>query len=452
MKIKPINPKGTRDFLPEEVAKRNFIFDTIKKRFQLYGFLQIETPVLERIETLQGKYGDEGDKLLFKVLNSGDYLSKVNSADFIEKGEDGSVQLVSKKLTSKIVEKGLRYDLTVPLARYAVQHQSDLAFPFRRFHIGPVWRADRPGKGRYQEFYQCDADIIGTDSLFGEVDLLSLMTETYTALKIQHVIKVNNRKILQGVIESCNLLDKMTLITTIIDKLDKIQWSGVQEELKKLNIPDADLNLLMDYMQVGDLNQLAVKLANNPMGMKGIEELKFVMQKVDGATIEYDITLARGIDYYTGFICEVKCTNAEMGSIGAGGRYDNLTSVFGGQNMSGVGVSFGVERIYDIMEEQGLFPATIFNSTKVLITNFDQESQAAGFDLLRWLRTNNISSEQYPSSGKLDKQLKYANNKKIPFVILLGSNEIANNTYTVKNMDSGEQRELKRDEILSFLN
>ena len=450
-KIKPALSKGTRDFLPEEVAKRNFLFDTIRKVFLKYGFQQIETPAIERLETLTGKYGEEGDKLLFKILNSGDFL-KDTPADLLNEKN-------SRETLKHIAEKGLRYDLTVPLALYVVQHQEHLAFPFRRFHIGPVWRADRPQKGRYQEFYQCDADVIGSESLYNEIELVSIFSEVFQFLKFDNVeFKISNRKILAGLAEVMNANDKFTALTIAIDKLDKVEKEKVLADLQLDSFDEQQIKLLDEYLSISGNNEeklekLKTFFSSNETALTGIKELEFVVNSSQPATgnsqLSIDQTLARGLNYYTGFIIEVKNHSGSLrSSIGSGGRYDNLTEMFGGRNMPGVGISFGIERIYDIMEELNLFPADITQGTKVLLAYFDEPAQQYAFKLLQQLRAAGIPSEMYPSVSKLAKQLDYANKKRIPFAIIIGSEEVESGILTFKNLNEGTQEKLTMEQVV----
>lgn len=452
IKIKPFLHKGTRDFLPDEVEKRNYIFDCIKHYFKLYGFAQIETPAIERLEILTGKYGEEGDKLLFKILNSGDYLQKIDWNEM--SNESGSESKYNyKKLTGKISEKGLRYDLTVPLARYVVMNQNSLIFPFRRFHIGPVWRADRPGKGRFQEFYQCDADIIGTTSLLCELDLTNMIFDVFDKLGMKVTLKLNNRKILEGIANVCGFRAEMGRIITIIDKLDKIGMDGVELELSKESTLSADaLSKLMNILKITSLEELETMLKQDPIGNTGVEELKFIFDKVKHPNLKFDVTLARGLDYYTGCIFEAVSNEVVMGSILGGGRYDNLTEVFGGKDMSGVGISFGIERIYEIMTELNLFPEISVGKVKVLICNIEEGALNLSTELINELRKHNIAAELYPNKTKLEKQLKYANGKNIQFTIIIGSKELESKVVTVKNMVSGEQKSVSPNELVNFIN
>jgi histidyl-tRNA synthetase len=452
IKIKPFLHKGTRDFLPAEVIKRNYIFNCIKHYFNLYGFAQIETPAIERLEILTGKYGEEGDKLLFKILNSGDYLQKIDWAEMSNDAGDGSMYNY-KKLTGKITEKGLRYDLTVPLARYVVMNQNDLIFPFRRFHIGPVWRADRPGKGRFQEFYQCDADIIGTTSLLCELDLTNMIIDVFDALGMKVTLKLNNRKILEGIANVCGFRSDMGRIITIIDKLDKIGMEGVEAELSKEAILAGDvLSRLMNTLKITALEELENILKEDSIGKQGVEELKFIFDKVKHPNVIFDVTLARGLDYYTGCIFEAVSNDVAMGSILGGGRYDNLTEVFGGKDMSGVGISFGIERIYEIMTELNLFPEITAGKVKVLVCQIEPRAINLSLALIHELRENNISAELYPNETKLEKQLKYANGKNIQYAVIIGSKEMDSNVLTVKDMGSGEQKSITSAELVNIIN
>ncbi|HAN18446.1 MAG: histidine--tRNA ligase [Bacteroidetes bacterium GWC2_33_15] len=448
---KPSVPKGTRDFSPLEMVKRNFIFDTIKDVFKRYGYLPIETPSMENLSTLLGKYGDEGDKLLFKILNSGDYLEKVNN---------NLKDIDSNKLALQICEKGLRYDLTVPFARYVVQHLNEITFPFKRYQVQPVWRADRPQKGRYREFYQCDVDVIGSNSLLNEVELIQIIDQVFQSLKVNVVIKMNNRKILAGIAEVIGEPDKIIDITIAIDKLEKIGKKGVYDELIGRGLSSGSISEIDPILELkGDnfdkLSSLKKILRNSEIGLKGIDELETILnyfETIDINTeLELDLTLARGLNYYTGAIIEVKALEVEIGSICGGGRYDDLTGVFGLKDVSGVGVSFGADRIYDVMEQLDSFPKEIVSSTKVLFVNFGENEEKYCLPLLKILRDNGVNSEIYPDSAKMNKQMTYANNKNIPFVILVGENEMQKGVLTVKNMVSGEQFEMKFDELLQKL-
>lgn len=452
MAQKPSIPKGTRDFSPVEMSKRNYIFDTIKSVFTLHGFHQIETPAMENLSTLMGKYGDEGDKLLFKILNSGDFLSNVNDEQLAERN--------STKLMRSIAEKGLRYDLTVPFARFVVQHQNEIKFPFKRFQIQPVWRADRPQRGRYREFYQCDADVIGTDSLLNEVDLLQIIDEVFCRFGINIAIKLNNRKVLSGIAETIGEPDKIVDITVAIDKIDKIGIDNVNAELLDKGISQKAVEQLQPVLTLSGsnedkLNSLATLLANSEVGMKGIEELRFVMNKTNEigvkATIDLDPSLARGLNYYTGTIIEVKALDVEIGSITGGGRYDNLTGVFGLDNVSGVGISFGADRIYDVLNQLDLYPEATRTTTKVLFVNFGEAEATASLKHIKKLRASGISAEIFPESSKMKKQMGYANDNGIPFVAIIGETELANGTIMLKDMNLGTQQPLIIDEVIEKL-
>jgi histidyl-tRNA synthetase len=453
--IKPSVPKGTRDFSPAEMVKRNFIFDTIKGVFRKYGYQQIETPSMENLSTLTGKYGDEGDKLMFKILNSGDYLSKVDPAKLTVAN--------SNQLVSEISEKALRYDLTVPFARYVVQHQSEITFPFKRFQVQPVWRADRPQKGRYREFFQCDADVVGSDSLLNEAEFILIYDEALSALGLKDFsIKINNRKILSGIAEVIGKSDNITDLTVAIDKLDKISLDGVIKELLERGFTPEDIDklkpvILLEGSNAEKLKSLRQALATSAIGLKGCDEIEQVFNyinqfKLQRATVELDITLARGLNYYTGAIFEVKTNEVAMGSIGGGGRYDDLTGMFGLKGLTGAGISFGADRIYDVMEELNLFPADANQSTLLLITCFDKEGELYALPLLQQLRDNDINAELYPAGAKIKKQLDYANNKNIPYTVVIGSDEMQSGALTFKDMASGQQEKLTAQEIISKLN
>lgn len=449
---KPSIPKGTRDFSPVEMAKRNYIFDTIRSVFKCYGYLPIETPAMENLSTLLGKYGEEGDKLLFKVLNSGDFLKDVNK-DLLDSAD-------SNKITTLISEKGLRYDLTVPFARYVVQHRNEIVFPFKRYQIQPVWRADRPQKGRYREFYQCDADVIGSDSLFNEAELLLMIDDVYTQLGINVLIKLNNRKILAGIAEVIGESDRLIDITVAIDKLDKIGLENVNKELEERGLSlDAIARLQPILHLKGNnrekINSLKSILNTSAIGTKGLEEIETVLDLADESELktelELDLTLARGLNYYTGAIIEVKALDAQMGSICGGGRYDDLTGIFGLPGVSGVGVSFGAERIYDVLTELNLFPIDTLTGTQVLFVNFGQKEALHCLKLLTAMRKEGISAELYPESAKMKKQMSYADDKKIPFVILIGDEEMNTGILTLKNMKSGEQLKLAIAECIKTI-
>lgn len=423
-RVKPQNPKGTRDFLPQEVARRNFIFNTIKSVFRKYGFQEIETPAIERLETLTGKYGDEGDKLLFKILNSGDYFKDV-PADAM-----GNAQLATKYLA----EKGLRYDLTVPLARYVVQHQDGIVFPFKRFHIGPVWRADRPQKGRYQEFYQCDADIIGSTSLINEVELTMIYAEVFEKLGMDVTIKINNRKVLEGIVNAANCPELLTEVTIAIDKLDKIGPDGVRNELAKANLTEQQIKTIEDLLTADTLASIQTKFANNEIGLKGVSETEYVLQNAKSPKAQFDVKLARGLNYYTGVIWEVAANGVQMGSIASGGRYDNLTEMFGGQNMSGVGISFGIERIYDVMDELNLFPNNITEGATVLLVPRDAAVEDYAFGLTQQLRQAGISAEIFLGNVKKQKHFTYAETKNIKYMVEVGANEKESGNLRLRNV------------------
>lgn len=452
--IKPSVPKGTRDFSPAEMAKRNYIFDTIKIVFRKYGYQQIETPSMENLSTLMGKYGDEGDKLIFKILNSGNFLEKVDQQALTT----SNVQ----RLTSAISEKALRYDLTVPFARYVVMHQNDISFPFKRFQVQPVWRADRPQKGRYREFYQCDADVVGSDSLLNEAEFVMIYDEALGKLGLKDfTIKINNRKILSGIAEIINKSDNIVDLTVAIDKLDKIGLDGVTRELLERGFTESDIEkikpvILLEGSNVEKLESLRETLKNSEIGLKGCDEIETVLSYIANcplktANLELDITLARGLNYYTGAIFEVKTNEVQMGSIGGGGRYDDLTGMFGLKGLTGVGISFGADRIYDVMEELKLFPEAASQGTKVLICCFDVEGEKYALPLLNKLRENEIPSELYPAGAKIKKQLDYANAKSIPYTIMIGSDEMQSGLLTFKNMVSGGQEKLSGEEIISRL-
>ncbi len=449
---KPSIPKGTRDFGPEEMAKRNYIFDTIRQVYALYGFQQIETPAMETLHTLLGKYGDEGDKLLFKVINSGDFLKNVSDEELQERDV--------LHLQSKLCEKGLRYDLTVPFARYVVMHRNDLQLPFKRYQIQPVWRADRPQKGRYREFYQCDADVVGSDSLLNEVELMQIYDTVFKKFGIRVQIKINNRKILSGIAEIIGQADKIVDITVAIDKLDKIGIDGVNAELRNDGIPDEAIDKLQPIVAMqGDnddkLATIAQVLAASEVGMKGIEETRFILDKLKMVglhnEIQLDLTLARGLNYYTGAIFEVKALDTPMGSIAGGGRYDNLTGIFGLPGLSGVGISFGADRIYDVLNALDLYPKETVHSTRLLFINFGEKESAYCLPIISRTRQAGVCTEIYPDKAKMKKQMGYANAKHIRFVALAGDNEMAEGKVTLKDMDSGEQRLVSVDELLELV-
>ncbi|MBR6716495.1 MAG: histidine--tRNA ligase [Prevotella sp.] len=449
MANKPSIPKGTRDFSPIEMAKRNYIFDTIKEVYALYGFEQIETPAMETLHTLMGKYGEEGDKLLFKVLNSGDYISKVTDEEL--QGRN------SLKLATKLCEKGLRYDLTVPFARYVVMHREELQLPFKRYQIQPVWRADRPQKGRYREFYQCDADVVGSDSLLNEVELMQIIDTVFTKFGIRVQIKINNRKILTGIAEVIGEADKIVDITVAIDKLDKIGIDNVNAELSANGISDEAIAKLQPIISLSGTNDqkldtIAEVLATSEIGLKGVEEIRFILNMLKSAGLnnefQLDLTLARGLNYYTGAIFEVKALDTPMGSITGGGRYDNLTGIFGMPGLSGVGFSFGADRIYDVLNALDLYPKETIHATQVLFINFGEKETAFCIPLIAQLRKAGIRTEIYPDAVKMKKQMSYANAKQIPFVVLVGENEMNTGKVTLKNMSTGEQMQVGVDEII----
>lgn len=455
MAQKPSIPKGTRDFSPTEVNKRNYILEVVKKHFQIYGFQPIETPSFENSETLMGKYGDEGDRLIFKILNSGDYLEKVNSDLYNSR----NVNL----LTPKISEKALRYDLTVPFARYVVMHQNELDFPFKRYQIQPVWRADRPQKGRFREFFQCDADVVGSDSLLQEVELVQLYDSVFTDLGLEGVtIKLNNRKILAGIAEVIGESDKLIDFTVALDKLDKIGVEGVSKEMREKGISDLAIQKAAPLFELTGSNleliaTLSGLLKDSEEGRKGVDELRFIVNTLEdlalrSARLKIDVTLARGLNYYTGAIFEVAAPEGvQLGSIGGGGRYDDLTGIFGLKEVSGVGISFGLDRIYLVLEELGLFPEAIDRSLQVLCVNFGDREALAALKLVGRLRSAGIKSDLYPSLAKMQKQMKYANNRNVPYVILIGEQELAANSFVVKDMVRGGQKEYALDEVDRFL-
>ena len=449
---KPSIPKGTRDFTPQEMANRNYIFNTIKEVFRLYGFQQIETPAMENLSTLMGKYGEEGDKLLFKILNSGDFITGTTNDELLGRN--------SVKLTSKISEKGLRYDLTVPFARFVVQHQNEISFPFKRYQIQPVWRADRPQKGRYREFYQCDVDVVGSDSLLNELELIQIVDEVYRRLKINVCLKINNRKILSGIAEIIGEAEKITDITVAIDKMDKIGLEKVNEEITSKGISAEAIAKLQPILNLSGtnsekLNQLKTVLAVSEIGMKGITELETIFglcetMKVQ-TTIDLDLTLARGLNYYTGAIFEVKALDVEMGSITGGGRYDNLTGVFGLEGISGVGISFGADRIYDVLNQLKLYPETSVEQTQILFVSFGEKELIYCLPWLSNLRTKGINAEIYPDAAKMKKQMSYADNKRIPFVAIVGETEMNEGKVMLKNMKTGEQGLASLEDVIKTL-
>ena len=450
MAQKPSIPKGTRDFGPLEMAKRNYIFNTIKSVYALYGFLQIETPAMETLQTLMGKYGEEGDKLLFKILNSGDFLSKVSEEELQEHNP--------LRLAARLCEKGLRYDLTVPFARYVVMHRDELQLPFKRYQIQPVWRADRPQKGRYREFYQCDADVVGSDSLINEVELMQIVDTVFTRFGVRICIKINNRKILSGIAETIGEADKIVDITVAIDKLDKIGLDNVNEELRNDGISEeaiAKLQPIISLSGTNDekLNVIAEVLKDSEIGLKGVEETRFILDTLKSCglnnEIELDLTLARGLNYYTGAIFEVKALDVQIGSITGGGRYDNLTGIFGMPGLSGVGISFGADRIYDVLNTLDLYPKDAVNATQLLFINFGDKETAYCMPAVSKARVAGIRTEMYPDSAKMKKQMSYANAKHIPFVALAGENEMNEGKFTLKNMETGQQKLVSAEELIA---
>ncbi len=452
MAQKPAIPKGTRDFSAQEMARRNYIFDTIRSVFKLYGFNPIETPAMENLSTLMGKYGEEGDKLLFKILNSGDYLAKADKA-MIEAGD-------SVRLTSSISEKGLRYDLTVPFARFVVQHRDQLQFPFKRYQIQPVWRADRPQKGRYREFYQCDADVIGTDSLVNEIELLQMIDEVFRRLKVRIAIKLNNRKVLAGIAELIGAPDKLIDITVAIDKIDKIGLENVVSELQERGLSNESIERLKPILVIEGsveqrIEQLQTLLAQSEIGSLGVKELRYVVEGTQAlgldAELDLDVSLARGLNYYTGTIIEVKALDVAIGSITGGGRYDNLTGVFGMPGVSGVGISFGADRIYDVLNTLNLYPDDATNSTRVMFANLGEDELKAAMKAVKALRADGIAVEIYPDAAKLKKQLSWADARSIPYVAIIGDRELAERNVTVKNMIDGGQTTIPVDNILSAI-
>lgn len=448
---KPSIPKGTRDFSPEEMAKRNYIFNTIRDVYHLYGFQQIETPAMENLSTLMGKYGEEGDKLLFKILNSGDCFSGISCDELLEKNP--------VKFAAKACEKGLRYDLTVPFARFVVQHRNEISFPFKRYQIQPVWRADRPQKGRYREFYQCDGDVVGSDSLINEVELIQIMDEVFHRFGIRVCIKMNNRKILSGIAEILGAADKIVDITVAIDKLDKIGLEKVNEELREKGLSEEAISKLQPVIMLSGTNREKIAslkeiLATSETGMKGIAEMEFILDRIEKlalrAELELDLTLARGLNYYTGAIFEVKALDVQIGSITGGGRYDNLTGVFGMEGVSGVGISFGADRIFDVLNQLDLYPKDALQTTQLLFVNFGEKEEAYLLPLVAQVRAAGIRTELYPESAKMKKQMSYADTKKIPYVAIVGETEMAEGKINVKNMITGEQQLLTVDELIAL--
>ena len=448
---KPSIPKGTRDFSSEEMAKRNYIFNTIREVYHLYGFQQIETPAMENLSTLMGKYGEEGDKLLFKILNSGDCFSGISCEELLEKNP--------VKFAAKACEKGLRYDLTVPFARFVVQHRNEISFPFKRYQIQPVWRADRPQKGRYREFYQCDGDVVGSDSLINEVELIQIMDEVFHRFGIRVCIKMNNRKILSGIAEILGAADKIVDITVAIDKLDKIGLEKVNEELREKGLSEDAINKLQPVIMLSGTNREKIAslknvLAASETGLKGIAEMEFILDRIEKlalrAELELDLTLARGLNYYTGAIFEVKALDVQIGSITGGGRYDNLTGVFGMEGVSGVGISFGADRIFDVLNQLDLYPKDALQTTQLLFVNFGEKEEAYLLPLVAQVRAAGIRTELYPESAKMKKQMGYADTKKIPYVAIVGETEMAEGKINVKNMITGEQQLLTVDELIAL--
>ena len=451
MAQKPSIPKGTRDFGPQEMARRNYIFDTIRQVYQLYGFQQIETPAMETLQTLMGKYGEEGDKLLFKVLNSGDFLSKVTDEELAERN--------ALHLAARLCEKGLRYDLTVPFARYVVMHREELQLPFKRYQVQPVWRADRPQKGRYREFYQFDGDVVGSDSLLNEVELMQIVDTVFQRFGVRVQIKINNRKILTGIAEVIGAADKIVDITVAIDKLDKIGIDNVNQELREDGLTEEQILklqpiILLEGTNEEKLNTIAEVLKDSEIGQKGVEELRFILSVLSSSLkneLQLDLTLARGLNYYTGAIFEVKALDVQIGSITGGGRYDNLTGIFGMPGISGVGISFGVDRIYDVLNQLDAYPKDATGGTRLLFINFGETETAYCLPVAALAREAGIRTEVYPDAVKMKKQMSYANAKQIPFVALAGETEIAAGKLTLKNMDTGEQQLLTPDELLSVV-
>ena len=450
MANKPNIPKGTRDFGPVEMAKRNYIFDTIKSVYALYGFQQIETPAMETLHTLMGKYGEEGDQLLFKVLNSGDYLKKISDDELAERN--------TLKLQTKLCEKGLRYDLTVPFARYVVMHRDELQLPFKRYQIQPVWRADRPQKGRYREFYQCDADVVGSDSLLNEVELMEIVDTVFTKFGVRVQIKINNRKILTGIAEVMGEKDKIVDITVAIDKLDKIGLDNVNKELRNDGIPEEAIEKLQPIIKLEGTNDekldvISKVLNESAIGLKGVEETRFILNELKKVglnnEIQLDLTLARGLNYYTGAIFEVKALDTPMGSITGGGRYDNLTGIFGMPGLSGVGISFGADRIYDVLNALDLYPKETITGTQLLFINFGEKETEYCLPVVNQARKAGIRTEMFPDSCKMKKQMNYANAKNIPFVALAGENEINAGKFTLKDMTTGEQCLISAEELIN---
>ena len=452
MAAKPGIPKGTRDFSPVEMAKRNYIFNTIRDVFHLFGYQQIETPSMENLSTLMGKYGDEGDKLLFKIQNSGDYFSGITDEELLSRN--------AVKLASKFCEKGLRYDLTVPFARYVVMHRDEISFPFKRYQIQPVWRADRPQKGRYREFYQCDADVVGSNSLLNEVELVQMIDRVFGKFGVRVSIKINNRKILTGIAEIIGEADKIVDITVAIDKLDKIGLENVNAELASKGIPQEAIDKLQPIILLSGSNEekletLKTVLAASETGMKGVEESEFILKTVSTlgvkSEVELDLTLARGLNYYTGAIFEVKALDVQIGSITGGGRYDNLTGVFGMAGVSGVGISFGADRIFDVLNQLELYPKEAVNGTELMFVNFGDKEAAFSMSMLAKVRAAGIRAEIFPDAAKMKKQMSYANPKSVPFVAIVGENEMNEGKVMLKNMETGEQNLVSADELIAIV-
>lgn len=450
--MKPSLPQGTRDFGPDVVKKRQYILDTIRSTFELYGFQPLETPAFENIETLMGKYGEEGDKLIFKILNNG-----LDHPDKLVKSTEGFEKVLQGKNVKEITERALKYDLTIPFARYVAMNQGQITFPFKRYQIQTVWRADKPQRGRYREFTQCDADVVGSKSLFNELELIQIYQQVFSKLQVEVDICINNRKVLAGLATLCGGLDKMTIITIAIDKLDKIGLEKVNNELRVRGNDEASIEIINHYLQIATqglsneeiLAQLKKLFSDTPIGLEGVAELEHIIQKL--SSIKIDVTLARGLNYYTGTILEVKPLNIQMGSIGGGGRYDDLTGLFGVPNIPGVGISFGVDRIYDVLEEKNLFPDTLTQSVKVMLVNFGEAFETRNMEVLHTLRTNGISCELYPDAIKFDKQLKYANKRNMPFIAMIGEDELKEGNISVKNFTTGEQSKRSLDEMVSLL-
>lgn len=443
--MKPSTASGTRDFTPEQVLKRNYIFDTIRSVFVKYGYLPIETPAMENLSTLSGKYGEEGDRLLFKILNNGEYLKNIKTEDIEAENY--------KMLTPALAERGLRYDLTVPFARFVVMHQNEISFPFKRYQIQPVWRADRPQKGRYREFYQCDVDVVGSNSLVYEAELVQIYDEVFSNLKLSVAIKFNNRKILAGIAEVAGIAEKMVEMTVAIDKLDKIGLDGVKKEMLERGIPESSVEKITQILGIKNLDELSEAFAESETGKLGIQEVQ-TMQKYLSTSelqqeVQFDITLARGLNYYTGCIFEVQAKDVAMGSIGGGGRYDNLTGVFGLKDVSGVGVSFGAERIYDVLEELQLFPDNISNSLKVMFITLNEEAQLYAFKALKKLRAAGVNSEMYPEPAKFDKQMKYAQKRQVPYVVIVDQEELQSGQLRFRDLKSNQVEKLSLEEIIA---